>query len=130
MAASARSASPPPLRVDAEDKRISKMIQADLKAYWYNPENKVLNEPILAIVYSVGVKAISLFVALIFPFIAYTTFGLSIALIDRIAYNNFSLFFQGIINSCKGYINSRAMRIGDTIVDTICNAIASIPDIG
>lgn len=115
--------------LDAEDQRISKMIHEDLKAYWKYPEKKVLNEPILAIVYSVGIKAIALFVALIFPFIAYTAFGMSIALIDRIAYNNFSLFFQGIINSCKSYISSRAMRVGDTIVDTICSAIAAIPDI-
>ncbi|NGX32399.1 MAG: hypothetical protein K1060chlam4_00443 [Candidatus Anoxychlamydiales bacterium] len=114
--------------VDAEDVRISKMIQDDLKDYWMDPYNKVLNDPIRAIVYSVAIKALSSFVALIFPFIAYTTFGLSIALIDRIAYNNFAVFFQKVINSCKDLVTSRFVSITDRVIRVIDDLIESIPN--
>ncbi len=113
--------------IDAEDVRISKMIQKDLKGYWLDPYNKVLNDPIRAIVYSVAIKALSTFVALIFPFIAYTTFGPSIALIDRIAYNNFTLFFQRVINSCKDLITSRVISATDRIIRVIDDFVDSIP---
>jgi len=112
--------------IDAEDIRISKMIQKDLKDYWLDPYNKVLKEPIRAIVYSVAIKIFCMFLALIFPFMAYTTFGLSIALIDRIAYNNFSYFFQRVINCCKDAVTSRVISITDKVVDVIDDFVASM----
>ncbi|HEU63965.1 MAG: hypothetical protein KR126chlam4_00113 [Candidatus Anoxychlamydiales bacterium] len=124
------AAAPAPVlgpRVDAEDVRISQMIQDDLKGYWLDPLHKVLNDPIRAIVYSVAIKALSWFVALIFPFIAYNMFGLSIGLIDRIAYNHFTLFFQGVINGCKDFARARAISVRDRIISAIDELVDSIP---
>ncbi len=113
--------------IDADDQRLSKMIQEDLKAYWQDPYNKVLTQPIRAIVYSVAIKTLSMFVSLIFPFIGYTIFGLSIALIDRIVYNNFNLFSQRIINCCKDFVIETISSARNRLSEVICDIVDSIP---
>lgn len=97
------------------------------KEYLEDPQRKVLNEPIRAIVYSIAIKILCLLIAPIFPFIAYTTFGISLALIERIAYNHFTLFFQAVINNLKDFVRERAISARNRIILAIDEIVESIP---
>lgn len=113
-------ASPPDIApIDAEDRRLSQMIYDDLTQYWNDPSNKVLEEPIRAIIYSIATKIIFWCVAVLFPFIAYTAIGISVALIDRVAYNNYTVFFQRVINTCKEFVNNRVRTLRDASFEVV-----------
>lgn len=74
------------------------MLKTDLKDYLTIPVDKVMNEPGKAVMYSVGVKVASMFIALIFPFIGYAIIGMSIALIDRVVILNRGEFSKRFFN--------------------------------
>lgn len=102
------------------EQRISKMLQKDLRDYWKDPLNKVLNDPIRAIIYSIAIKALCLIFALFSGFIGYSLFGISIALIERIIFNNFTLFFHSIIRIFLNLI--------DIAKDFVANVITAVVD--
>ncbi len=47
------------------------MVTADAKAFYENPRTKVLDDPKKTLTYSVAIKTIGYFVALVSPFIGY-----------------------------------------------------------
>ena len=76
---------PEELARDQQDALITaRKIKQDLKDYWSERHvTKVVGPPKKALVYSTVIKVISMFVALIFPFIGYGAFFGSVYLIDR-----------------------------------------------
>ena len=76
---------PEELARDQQDALITaRKIKQDLKDYWSERHvTKVVGSPKKALVYSTVIKVISMFVALIFPFIGYGAFFGSVYLIDR-----------------------------------------------
>lgn len=114
--------------VDAKDRAIYRMIKADLKDYWKDPVNKVLDDPIRAIIYSVGTKAIALFVAIIFTSIGYFVFGVSFALIDRVVIQNFTLFFHRVINCSKEFATSRFIALGNRFFEVVGDMLDDLGD--
>jgi len=100
---------PPPVPQNAAG-RIGNILKTDLKDYWVDPVNKVMDEPIKALGYSGIIKTISLFIALIFPFLGYATLGVSIALIDRVIILNLRDFSNGVIDSINVECVQNLMR--------------------
>ncbi len=72
-----------------------------LKGYWTNPTQKVLNNPIRALIDSVALKVIAWLASYISPVIGSAIFIISISLIDRIAILNFRDFSKMITTKLK-----------------------------
>jgi hypothetical protein len=95
---------PQDYNADQEDLTTAEMINRDLRQYLQDSRNKVINEPVRALIYSFTIKAICLTVAMIFPLLAYATFGVSVALIDRYIVFNFGQFFLNTIHIVSNFV--------------------------
>ena len=93
------AAEPTPEETPAE--KLSKKIKNDFTDFIYEGKKKVLADPVKALVYSVAIKMLSLFVALVFTFIGYVTIGLSIGYIDTHIAINFKQFGDKLITNIK-----------------------------
>ncbi|NGX28900.1 MAG: hypothetical protein K940chlam1_01088 [Candidatus Anoxychlamydiales bacterium] len=100
------AAEPTPEETPAE--KLSKKIKNDLTDFIYDGKKKILADPVKALIYSVAIKMLSLFVALVFPFIGYVTIGLSMAFIDAQVFINAKEFTDKLIDSIKD--NLKKMR--------------------
>ncbi len=108
---------PPLSRPSPPTGTLGTMIKKDLKEYIVEPVDKVMNDPTRALFYSAAIKMISLFVALVFPFIGYTAIGLSLALIDRVILLNFRDFTATLID-----------RINVDCIQSLIRAILGSPE--
>ena len=95
-------AEPTPEETPAE--KLGKKIKGDITDFIYDGKNKVLAKPVRALVYSVAIKMLSLFVALVFPFIGYATIGLSMAFIDAQIVINAKDFTDQLIISIRDHL--------------------------
>lgn len=75
------------------------IIQSDIINYINKPQEKVMENPLRALAYTVAIKAICLFVALIFPFLGYITFGIFVAQIDFTIIKNFRAFSASAVEA-------------------------------
>ncbi|NGX56719.1 MAG: hypothetical protein K1060chlam5_00963 [Candidatus Anoxychlamydiales bacterium] len=73
------------------------VIKRDLTDYLKTPTNKVLNDPLRAIIYSVSIKVFALFVSLVSPLTAGIIVGFSLFQIDRVGIQNFDQFKERIV---------------------------------
>ncbi|MFA6118929.1 MAG: hypothetical protein WCT85_06085 [Parachlamydiales bacterium] len=86
---------PAPNQVPELPAGIGPSIGRNLRDYWTNPIEKITRESSLkCVAYSLAIKISGLFIALIFPFLGYMTFGMSVALIDRVIILNFRNFID------------------------------------
>ena len=87
-----------------------RIIKNDLVRFWENSNKKVMADPAKSLLYSGAIKITSLFIAILFPFIGGTLFGISIVLIDREIFLEPKNFIDKIIGknciSIKDFIPS------------------------
>lgn len=80
----------------ADMKKYRSELAEDLRQYWLNPEEKVMNEPYKSVAFLVALTVTSWFVSSILPGVGYIIMGMTFAVIGRVIILNFEEFLKNM----------------------------------